>query len=268
MVWTCNIIYPGEYMSQAPQKDGSGAGAPPRSDGGAPKGAPGGGPQKDAPKRKPFRDRTVTITLTLPKAVFSVLFFLFLLVWAFIFGVMLGRGHNPEEIVPELAKVMPSPAPQVEAPHDESMNNVLRPQDLKYHDSLKGKDAATPPKAAPAPRSEPPKPAPAPKPVPQAQAPKPAPQNVPVSLDGDQTVYNYIYQVAASTNKAAADGMQKKLEAGGLSAKVSQNESNGVTWYRILVSFKGKPDDTRTLRAKLAQHGISTIILRGKAPAK
>lgn len=250
-------------MAQAPQKDSFGVGAQPKADGGAPKGPP---------KYRLFRNRTVTITLGLPKALFSVFFLLFLLVWAFIFGVMLGRGHNPEEMVPELAKVMPAPPPQAESPPDESMNNVLRPQELQYHDSLKGGDSGSPPRITPAPvqrHDQAAKPESAPKSAPQATAPQPTPQKAPTPQDAqDQTVYSYIYQVAASTNQASAENLRKKLEANGFSASISQNKSNDVTWYRILVSFKGKPDDTRILRSKLAQHGISTVILRGKTPVK
>ena len=81
-------------------------------------------------------------------------------------------------------------------------------------------------------------------------------------------MYNYVYQVAAVKNAAGAESMRQKLQKGGISARVTQSESNGVMWYRILVSFKGNPEDTRKLREALAPHGISTIILRGKAPAK
>lgn len=260
-----------EGMSQTPQKDHSDTEALLKF---------GEGPPRAASKRKPLRDRTVTLTLSLPKAVFSALFLVFLLVWAFIFGVMLGRGHNPEEIVPELARVMPTPAPQAQTPPDEGMDNVLRPQDLKYRDSLKGKDAGSPPRVAPAPPQRAEQPArpearqpasseAAQKPAPQTAGAKPAPPDAAISQGAqDQTAYNYTYQVSASTNKASSENMQNKLKAAGLSARISPYESNGVTWYRILVSFRGKPDDTRTLRAKLTQQGISTIILREKVPVQ
>jgi len=40
-----------------------------------------------------------------------------------------------------------------------------------------------------------------------------------------------------------------------------------VTWYRILVSFRGTPEDTRALRATLLKQGIDKIIMRSKVPA-
>jgi len=231
--------------------------------------------------RKRLRDRTFSFTLTLPKAVFGACFSLFVLVWVFIFGIMLGRGHNPEEMVPELAKVMPAPgssgAPaspplSPDAQPQGNMNEVLQPSELKYHDSLKGKDvrekpraAATPPEAAPTQTG----PAPAP---PQPAAKAPAPAQPPVasrtSASQDQTVYDYVYQVAAFNSSAGAAAMRKKLQNGGLAAKVDQSESNGTTWYRIMVSFRGKPEDTRGLREQLTAYGLKTPILRGKTPAK
>lgn len=225
-----------------------------------------------------FRDQSVTITLSMPKALFGLLFSLFVLVWVFIFGIMLGRGHNPEEVVPELAKVMPAPpaALPVPAPADE----LLHKRDLKYHDSLKGKNAAQPPRVT-APASAPqagqqsgqpqarqqpdlaskpatPKPAATPK---RAQPPQPA------APDQDQTVYNYVYQVAAFNQLQQAQSLQQKLQRGGMTVKVTETQANNRTWFRILVNFKGKTEDTRKLREKLAEHGIQNIILRDKVPA-
>lgn len=262
-------------MSQAPQgKDDRGGGPPKGSD------APPAGARA---KRKRLWDKTLTVTLGLPKVVFGSFFGLFILVWVFIFGIMLGRGHNPEEIVPELARVMPAPASGNDIA-DAAMDKVLQPQELRYHDTLRAKE---PPAAKPAPapagtsvdapsraRAETPKPAAPPakpaatvasKPAVKPPAAQPAPgkpQN-----NQDRAVYDYVYQVAAFTNSAAAQAMQKKLQGGGFPARVTQSESGGTTWYRILVSFKGTPDDTRTLKTKLSAYGIATVILRGKTPA-
>ncbi|CAK7011944.1 MAG: Cell division protein FtsN [Desulfovibrio sp.] len=228
------------------------------------------------PEKKRLRDRTVTLTISLPKAFFGALFFLFVLVWVFIFGILIGRGHNPEEVVPELAKVMPDSSGTSQSappPADE----VLQSRDLKYHDSLKGKGATQPPRVSPSPAPQKPtaqpgatptaKPADTSKPTPQPQKPTAQSSVPPVDPDQDQTVYNYLYQVAAFNNARQAQTMQSKLQNGGLNTKVTETQANGSTWYRVLVSFKGKPEDTRKLRQKLSEHGISNVILRGKAPA-
>lgn len=220
-----------------------------------------------------MRDKTVTITLSLPKVFFGAIFALVGLVWVFIFGVMLGRGHNPEEVVPKLAQVMPvSPHPQ---PAPDPMEEVLQSKDLKYHDSLKGKNAAPPPRAAaPSPAPQPPaasaaaqksaeqaKPVDPAKPGPQ----KPQPAGTP---DREGGAYAYVYQVAAFTNPQQAQTLQQKLRGSGMSADISETQAGKTTWFRVLVNFRGKPDDTRTLREKLAAHGITNILLRDKTPIR
>lgn len=270
-------------MAQSPQRDEKNAG-PQKTGGGSFDGggarSGNGGPPSGGDGAKPafkgvrpkFFDRSVTITLSVPKALFSVLFSLFILVWVFIFGIMLGRGHNPEEVVPKLAGVMPSPAPQsVEMPE---ADEILRRGDLQYHDSLKGKNADEKPRVSP--------PAPSVKPVQQQavkpetpakpkvkpQPPKAAPASAETAPNQDRTVYNYLYQVAAFNNSPAAETMRKKLENAGFSVTVSESEANQVTWHRILISFKGRPEDTRKMREKLAEFGIKNVILRGKSAAK
>ena len=224
------------------------------------------GGAKSAPTR--FQDRTISITLGYPKCIFGLLFGLLLLVWAFIFGVMIGRGHNPEETVPKLAKVMPSPEKKTELA---ARPDVIKPQDLGYRETLKSKEPAREPKTAPqqAPPKEesPSKTAPPVKPeTPKAEeTPKPVQQNTPPSAN-DETVYDFLYQVAASNNKQASETLRKKLDASGLTTRIVQSESNGTTWNRILVVFRGTPDDTRMLRDKLATLGITQAILREKTP--
>ena len=259
-------------MSQSPQgRDGRG--------GDPPKGTAGSVGQRT---HTHFWDRTFTFSLSLPKLIFGSFFSLFLLVWVFIFGIMLGRGHNPEDFVPELAKVMPAPIPQTETAATGIMDTVLQPQELKYHETLKAKDPPPPSSSTltqsdPTPQNQPPQTrTETPKPVsPPATfaTDKTAPQRTVQAAsnkdkpDQDKTIYNYIYQVAAFNNVASANTLQKRLQDGGFSTQITQSMFNGTTWYRILVSFKGTPDDLRILRTKLSTFGIPNVILRGKAPA-
>ena len=264
-------------MTQTPQqKDERLAGAGPRADKNISRGS-----LPPFAKLAFFRffDRTVTITASLPRAIFCVLFFLFILVWGFIFGIMLGRGHNPEELVPELTKVMPTPGTAVTPPV--ATPEILPRKELQYHESLKGKNAGEKPRATPIAPPSPPVKEQAPKPEekaaqqttpakPATQPTKQTPQEKtpPEVQDQDQTVYDYLYQVAASNNAANAQALQEKLNAAGFSTRVIKSVSNNVTWHRIVVSFKGRPEDTRMLRDKLTEFGIKSIILRGKTPAK
>ncbi len=152
---------------------------------------------RDAGPKNTRPARMVTISMTMPKLVFSLLFMAGILVWVFIFGIMLGRGHKPEKIVPELAKVMPAPQPKsvvaqppvqnatqtasakntmpaatsknatavpvpakspaapqttASAAQPQVPAGILSPQELQYHETLKGRPTASPvPPAAPRP---------------------------------------------------------------------------------------------------------------------
>lgn len=249
-------------MSQTSlQRDEKGGGAPPKTD------------AAFAKKNARLRDKKITATLTLPQAVFGSLFSLFILIWVFIFGVMLGRGYNPEETVPHLAEIMPDKKAPAEIPETIPLDEVLHPLDLQYRDTLKSKTPMEKPRTAPQQTALPQparkvdqqsgQPVVKPQTAGKSQPPPPAQKD-----DQDQTIYNYVYQVAAVNNIAGAQSLQKKLQDSGLSTTISQRESNGTTWHRIMVSFKGKPEETAVLREKLAVHGISAIILRGKTPVK
>lgn len=59
-------------------------------------------------------------------------------VWIFILGVLVGRGHKPEEAVPQVAQIMPSP-PSVEQPQSKEPPTVLKPEQLEFQDTLQGR---------------------------------------------------------------------------------------------------------------------------------
>ena len=254
-------------------------------------GKPGAPPNKSA---RPS-GRVYTFSLTLPKLTFSLLFGALTLTWVFIFGVMLGRGHKPEDQVPKLARIMPSALSSrnsTMAPPPPS--EVLRPDELKYQDSLKGRTVASalpktaePPKPKPA---EPPKPKkpetkpaapsgkeqpakPAAKELPKAQASSAKPDaksadKLAAAKAESATAgrFDYVYQVAAFKDAGPAEAMRGKLQTAGLKPRVEKSQEGATTWYRIMVPFRGKPEDTRSLRATLAQQGIPRVILQSKKP--
>ncbi len=54
------------------------------------------------------------------------------LVWVFIFGVLVGRGYQPEKAVPELARIMPE-----EAGKKGEQLAVIQPEELTFLDTLR-----------------------------------------------------------------------------------------------------------------------------------
>ena len=81
-------------------------------------------------------------------------------------------------------------------------------------------------------------------------------------------VFTYVYQVAAYKDQASCDALTAKLQKAGFSASTEKSESNGSTWYKTLISFKGTPDDVDGLRARLSAHKLDRLIMRSKTPAR
>ncbi len=82
--------------------------------------------------------RKFSFELTMSGIISLVVVGAIIVVWAFILGVLLGRGYKPENAVPELAQIMPtaeSPAP-VEQPEEPT---VLKPEELQFMENLQGK---------------------------------------------------------------------------------------------------------------------------------
>lgn len=254
-------------------------------------------------------------------------------VWVFIFGVLVGRGYQPEDQLPELAKIMP------EAHQESAQSGVIKPEDLRFHDALRDegkagsaqaqaeKDAAPvasgstvqekniakadstpvaaeePAVAAAAPEAEAAASQPAVNAAPEvksaakAEAPVQAPQKVaeatkpvqsridargPVATSGseekasesfgvddenqDQTVYNYIYQVASLSKPEAALRFRDKVRSLGLKSEVKVVKGEKQYWHRVVVLFQGRPIDTREMKAKLKSLGVDKPLLRSKAP--
>ncbi len=271
---------------------GNGAPRPTQQQGGA-------GPQKTK--------RILTFRLSVPAFLAALTVLILGLTWIFILGVIIGRGQNPEEKVPGLASLVSRPAtleqaapapsaaqkgapaapPRASAPAEKTApytdqpkaehpnNEIIRTEDLQYRDQLKGKPAAT---AKPAQATPPAKPKETPPPAKEAQAaktvasseqpktpskPEPAAPKTP-----PKEIFDYEYQVAAFKEESQAANMNGKLRASGLKTRVEKENVNNKPWFKVVVSFKGSPEDTRILRTQLAAHGINQVIMRQKTPAK
>lgn len=239
-----------------------------------------------------LRGRVYSLTFTLPKLIFLVLFGVLGVTWVFIFGIMLGRGHKPEKNVPELARLMPSAFSHNATLAPPPPADVLRPDELRYQESLKGHAvAAALPKAPEAPGGkssakdaaaktrrpsgrEQTENAPAKE---KAKVPAPAAsarQDRGAAHAGKEPEaaaaerYDYVYQVAAFKSGPPAEALRGKLLASGLKPAIEKETEGAATWYRILVSFRGKPEETRGMREILAKNGISRILLRSKKSLK
>lgn len=202
-------------------------------------------------------------------AVVSLLCF----VWVFVFGLIVGRGYQPEEALPKLKQIMPAPRPEAAASSASAVatseetkpsQQVIKPEDLAFYDQLK-KDPA-PARAS--------KPAPA-KPVASAAQAKPvatpakveSPVAPPKSeAKQDSIRYSYVYQAAASKDRDAAENLKSRIESSGLQSRIESVTTSGATWHRVLVLFRGTPEDTNTMKDTLQNLGINKLLLKEKTP--
>lgn len=224
--------------------------------------------------------RTFTLTVGLSTVICSILVICAGFVALFSLGVLLGRGYDPEAGIPELERIMPQPGrpaapivisdgePALEAPSRETKtartNGILGQGDLAYPDSLK-----TPPPSRKAEQpAKPPRQTEKPAPPPTGTAPvtTAAQGQTPPKTEGTQK-FHYVYQVAAYKDQASCDRFAAKLKKAGIKARTQKSTDNGTDWYRIVVDFTGRPDDTDALRNTLQDLGAGKPLLKTKVPA-
>lgn len=152
-------------------------------------------------------------------------------------------------------------------------DTVISPQELSLMSNLKGKPAPPDPNRATtdAPRAN--------AQVTQNTAPKPPraeAQNNAVTTGRPEDpapkattppgpgIFDYQYQVAATTDLEGAKRLVGQLRADGLRASMVQGSKDGGKLYRVHVDFRGTPSDTNQLREKLSKFGIDRVILKTK----
>lgn len=188
----------------------------------------------------------------------------------FVLGVLVGRGHRPEAVLPPVERMMPKEA----AP--KPVGEVLKPEELGYAEQL-GKKQDPPAPSRPIDKVERKAPEkaekkddkkPEAKPADKKQAEKPADKAKKDErpADPDKQRYDYAYQAASFPDMGQAKDFLKKVKAAGLKADIESGSTGGKPWHRVVVFFQGTPTDTRGLKDKLAGMGAQKLVMRSKTP--
>lgn len=235
--------------------------------------------------------RTITITVSLPTAISSLIMLCIGFVCVFSIGILLGRGHNIEANIPQLERLMPQAGPteqprlidhdseqnppqgtenpQAAAPSrstaaqqtpQDSRNRVMDQGDLAYRESLKQKPTSSAAQRSASGQAK--------QPAGKTGQPSAGSADQQKSATEGQEIFNYVYQVAAYKDGGMSDKLASRLKTVGLKARTEKSVENGTTWYKTVVDFRGSPDDTNSLRAKLKDQGLTRLILRSKVPVK
>ncbi|CCH49027.1 SPOR domain-containing protein [Pseudodesulfovibrio piezophilus] len=184
------------------------------------------------------------------------------LTFFFTMGILIGRGYRPEVDVPQLQEIMPSKEHGQIAL--EPGEQILKPEELDYPERLQ----QTPEKvmAEGLPKVEPE--VKAKKEARQAEASKSTSVQTSVSsqkgTSSAESVFDYIYQVAAFRKDSMAEALSDKLVADGLKTSIQAATAKGKTWYRVQVHYYGTPSSTAGMKAILARHGIAKPLLKKK----
>ena len=82
----------------------------------------------------------------------------------------------------------------------------------------------------------------------------------------DTQVYDYVYQIASLQDPKAALQFRDKVNKLGLKAEVTVIKTDTKVWHRVVVHFRGMPEDTRDMKDKLAKVGVDKPLMKSKKP--
>jgi cell division protein FtsN len=228
------------------------------------------------PEEKSEGPRKFIIELSFSWVVAVALVGILGLVVAFIIGLMVGRGQKPENAVPELARIMPSPVEPQQKPVEPP--TVLKPEELQFMENLQSKNkpgeavvvdstkgasdstlAKYAPPEAPDKGKQGPQAKPAEGPPPKNAQDKAPPAQKPSSSKRFDTIYQLGAYAAQPQAKAEADKLSKR----GFKVNVTEAKSGGKTLYKLTIQIRGNEEE---IKAWLDKIGAKNAILRDKKP--
>ncbi len=215
------------------------------------------------------RRRSFTIELTL-SGVLTVLIMLFIgMGWVFAFGVIVGRGDNPET---EMTNLLPKDdVEQPQTPPEE----ILPKESLTFMNDLKRvpptpsnntepknttavKEPLSPPKTATKPIQQPK--------TTQSNTVSSA-QATPQTVESNK-IFNYVLQVVAYKNSEQTDALREELENKNLRTRMTleRDETGAVKWYRVQVLLRGNDTNLTQAQEILRSMGIRDAMVIVKEP--
>ncbi len=202
-------------------------------------------------KNKKKQEPRLSLQLTPGRTLTLGGFALLAIVWAFILGVFVGRGYNPEDVMPDISRIMP----QEEKKQEEA--RILRPEELEFHERLRSEPAR-----GPAPQEQPAAPAADP---PREQAMETA--ALPPDPEPEAESFVYTFQGGSFQSMERAGGLQQRLYQEGFEASINRAFSGEKPWYRVIIEVETTPSKIDSFKQKLGEQGIDQPLLRNKRPS-
>lgn len=194
---------------------------------------------------KSLSSRKYTITLSFSGLITSGIIMIIAIGWIFAFGVIVGRGYNPEKKLPELAKLLPPPE-GVQEPA--KAQGILKPEELTFMTDLKQSGAIAAAPAKPEVKGA----------RPAASQPSAAPQPAPAPAPADKAKYDFVFQAVAYKNRESADKLRERMEGEGLRTRMTIEKDNRgrPKWFRVQVLVRGTDADAAEVKGLLAKMGL------------
>ena len=191
----------------------------------------GGG---DAGGEKKLSNRKYTISLSFSGLITSGIITIIAIGWIFAFGVIVGRGYNPEKKMPELARLLPPPEGQ-DAPKE--AKGILKPEAKAAHPTAQPVAAATP---------------------------------KPEAASADKAKYDFVFQAVAYKSKDSADKLRERMEGEGLRTRMTIEKDNKgrPKWFRVQVLVRGTDADASAAKQVLVKMGLKDATQVSKKPVR
>lgn len=243
-------------------------------------------------KGEPLGKRAYTLRLTFASLVTAGIVLFIGFCWAFIMGVMVGRGYNPENKMPQLASFMPAEDRAAQTSREKLEDSlpraeVMRPEELRYSTTLRGKPGqnatetvmrpmhnatgavsstataamgqaatgqATRQTTGQAAGQAAGQTAPQATPPPQTAQPKP-----PV-----EPLFDFVLQVATFKDTGSVDKLRARLEGAGLRSRMDKDGK----LLKVVVLLRGTNEAGQNLRQQMLDMGLGQPLQRAKTPVR
>ncbi len=217
------------------------------------------GGKGDAPTKKAL---TLTISFSTATTFFVVL--LGCVCMAFVMGVIVGRGDNPEAHLPQIAALMPAddnktPATPKDNTDSGSTSKVMPAEELDYSSILKNRAEVEPlaeEKNADVVSSA----------ITELKQVVNKQEDVKTAVEEVEkpvavaNIFDFIFQVATFKEDASVDRLREQLEGKGLRTKMEK----AGKFYRVLVLMRGTEEQAQTLQELMVEMKLGKPLQRGK----
>lgn len=208
--------------------------------------------------------RKYTLSLSFSGLITSGIVMIIAIGWIFAFGVIVGRGFNPEKKLPELARLLPAPEGP---PAVEPQQPILKPEELTFMKDLKQPGTAT---VALGTKTDASKPGATPSVASGAtNSAKPDAKPAEAKPDEDKPKFHFVIQAVAYKNREQADKLRARMKDEGLRTqmRIEKDSKGKPKWYRVQVLVRGTEADMATVRQTLARMGLKDTQIASKKPA-